>query len=187
MDGHECADVHVVASFRRSSVNCTHLPPPPCSDERAAIPPPDAETRETLVPVFHDESIFNTNEGQTWMWANEDPPILQPKTKGSGIMVSDFSDEHSGYLKLSDEEHSVAKRGDPNFQKRPELSLNMEPIGRAIGIRTKFMANIETAARIAEFNYPTDQYTIVWHFDQSSCHKAYVCTFPQTICGKVAM
>ena len=37
----------------------------------------------------------------------------------------------------------------------------MEQIGRA------------NAAKIAEFKYPAHQYTIAWHFDQSSCHKAY--------------
>ena len=67
------------------------MPPPP-SDERAATPPPDAEK---LVLLYHDKSIFNMNEGQTWMWAMEDAPILQPKTKSSGIMVSDFVDQFS--------------------------------------------------------------------------------------------
>ena len=27
----------------------THLPPPPCSDERAVTPPPDADTRKKLI------------------------------------------------------------------------------------------------------------------------------------------
>ena len=35
------------------------------------------------------------------------------------------------------------------------------------------MENIKNAAKIAEFKYPVHQYTIAWHFDQSSCHKAY--------------
>ena len=35
------------------------------------------------------------------------------------------------------------------------------------------MANVETAAWIAEFKYPAHRYTIVRYFDQSSCHKAY--------------
>ena len=85
----------------------THLPPPVCSDERAAIPPPDAESRKTLVLVYHDESIINTNEGQVWMWATEDVPILWPKTEGSGIMVSDFIEQHSIFLRLTDSEFDV--------------------------------------------------------------------------------
>ena len=91
VDGHERADV--VASRSQylkelNEVQASHLPPPPCSDEKAATAPPDAEARKTLVSVFHDESIFNTNEGQTWMWAAEGQPIIQPKTRGSGIMIS---------------------------------------------------------------------------------------------------
>ena len=64
--------------------------------------------RKKLVLIYHDESIFNTNEGQVWMWAGEDVPIIQPKTKGSGIMVSDFVAVHSGFLRLSDTEHDLA-------------------------------------------------------------------------------
>jgi len=100
VDGHEREDV--VKSREEflkklKELKESHLPPPPCSDERAATPPPDAETRK-LVLLYHNESIFNTNEGQTLMWATEDAPILQPKAKGSGIMVSDFVDQHSGFL-----------------------------------------------------------------------------------------
>ena len=32
-------------------------------------------------------------------------------------MVSDFIDEHSGYFRLSDEEHCLAKASDPEFPK----------------------------------------------------------------------
>ena len=54
--------------------------------------------------IYHNESIFNTNEGQTWMWREENRPAILPKTKGSGIMVSDFVEEHGEFLKLKDEE-----------------------------------------------------------------------------------
>lgn len=73
--------------------------------------------RKKLVLIYHDESIFNTNEGQVWMWAGEDAPIIQPKIKGSGIMVSDFVDVHSGFLQLLDTEHDLAKTTDPDFPK----------------------------------------------------------------------
>ena len=35
--------------------------------------------------------------------------MLKPKSKGSGIMVSDFINEHNGYLALSNEEHNRVK------------------------------------------------------------------------------
>ena len=36
------------------------------------------------------------------------------------------------------------------------------------------MMNIEVAERIAEFKYPSDKHTIMWLFDQGSCHWAFV-------------
>ncbi len=118
MDGHERDDV--VAHRREyltmmKTLHDTHLPPPPASDERAATPPPDAETRKKLVLVYHDESIFSTNEGQRWAWATGDDPVIQPKTKGAGIMVSDYIEEHDGFLKLSSSEAALAQACDPNF------------------------------------------------------------------------
>ena len=156
-----------------NELQASHLPPTPCSDEKSATPPPDAETRKTLVSIFHDESIFNTNEGQTWMWAAEGQPIIQPKTRGSGIMVSDFIDEHCGYLRLSDEEHSLAKASDPEFPKEARVRLEYGADRDGYWNSDRFMENIKNATRIAEFKYPAHQYTIAWHFDQSSCHKAY--------------
>lgn len=47
---------------------------------------------------YHDESIFNTNEGQKWAWATGDKPIIQPKTKEAGITVSDFIEHGGGFL-----------------------------------------------------------------------------------------
>ena len=92
-----------------SDLRSSHLPPPPCSDERAKTSPPDAETRKKLILIYHDESIFNVNDGQTWVWGNEDQPFIKPKTKGSGIMVSDFIDQYNGFLRLTDEEHAQAE------------------------------------------------------------------------------
>jgi len=37
----------------------------------------------------------------------------------------------------------------------------------------KFMENIEDAAKIVEFKYPSDKYTVVWLFNHSSCHWAF--------------
>jgi len=96
VDSHEREDVvksreEFLKKLKESKES--HLPPLPCGDERAATPPPDAEMRKKLMLLYHNESIFTTNEGQTWMWTTEDAPTLQPKTKGSGVMVSDFVDQ----------------------------------------------------------------------------------------------
>ena len=34
---------------------------------------------------------------------------MKPKSRGAGIMVSDFIDEHNGFLAFSDEEYERAK------------------------------------------------------------------------------
>ena len=117
VDGHEREDVVAYQKEFLSSLEDLrefHLPPPPPSDERPATPPPDAETRKKRVLIYHGESIFNTNEGQTWFWGTGDEPFIQPKTKGAGIMVSDFVDQH---LRLTDEEHRLACVSDADFPK----------------------------------------------------------------------
>ena len=118
VDGHEREDV--VKSREEflkqiTDLKKSHKPPPPCSDEMAPVPGPDAESQKQLVLIYHNESILHTNEGQTWMWATEDTPVIQPKTKGSGIMVSDFVYQHNGYLRLTDTEFAVGKTADPQM------------------------------------------------------------------------
>ena len=49
------------------------------------------------------------------MWRIDDNPAILPKTKGSGIMVSDFMEEHGGYLRLSEDEFDAAAEIDPEF------------------------------------------------------------------------
>lgn len=51
--------------------------------------------------------------------------ILQPKSKGAGIMVSVFIDEHHGYLKLMEDEYTRAT-GTPPGLKRGQLNLHSE-------------------------------------------------------------
>ena len=52
--------------------------------------------------------VFLTNEGQGWIWGTGDQPCIQHKTKGAGIMVSDFITQQEGYLALSSEECELA-------------------------------------------------------------------------------
>ena len=146
VDGHEREDV--VKSRREflqqiRHLKDTHLPPPPCSDERAGTPPADAENRKKLVLIYHDESIFNINEGQPWMWATEDTPIIQPKTKGSGVMVSDFVDQHRGFLQLSDEEHANISAEETDFPK--SACVLFEYVAEKEGYWTgnKFLNNVK--------------------------------------------
>ena len=176
VDGHEREDV--IKSRREflqqiRHLKDTHLPPPPCSDERAVTLPADAENRKKLVLIYHDESIFNINEGQPWMWATEDTPIIQPKTKGSGVMVSDFVEQHRGFLQLSDEEHANISAEEPEFPKSARVLFEYGAEKEGYWTGDKFMNNIKNAVKIAEHIYTPATHTIIWLFDQSSCHKAF--------------
>lgn len=64
----------------------SHNPPPPCPDDAPRVRDESDEDKKTLVLINHDQSIYNSNEGQTWMWAEEDHPAILPKTKGNGII-----------------------------------------------------------------------------------------------------
>ena len=41
---------------------------------------------------------------------------MKKKSKGAGIMVSDFIDEHNGFLALTDKEYQAAKVTNPNIR-----------------------------------------------------------------------
>lgn len=90
IDGHERDNVvHHRKSLLKTlgELRASHRPPPLCSDEPPRIRQEDDKEKEELVVIDYDESIFNTNEGQTWMRGEDDRPAIHPKTKGSGIMV----------------------------------------------------------------------------------------------------
>jgi len=66
---------------------------------------------------FHDESTFNANEDQHYQWGVKGQHMLWPKSKGAGIMVSDFVNEHNGYLALTDEEYQSALKKDKTIKR----------------------------------------------------------------------
>ena len=79
--------------------------------------PPDKVVNKTVL-IFHDESTFQANDEENWMWGEHGQCVLKPKSRGSGIMVSDFIDEHNGYLRLTDEEFSQSNNKVDGFKKR---------------------------------------------------------------------
>ena len=48
---------------------------------------PPQEVADKTIILFHDESIFQLNEDQPTPWAEKGTSVMQPKSKGSGIMV----------------------------------------------------------------------------------------------------
>ena len=123
--------------------------------------------------IYHDESIFNTNEGQTWMWGKEERPAILPKMKGSGTMMSDFIEEHGGYLTLTDDELARAKEHYPNITQHAQQLLEYSTEKEGYWTGDSFMAQVQNAADIAEFKNGNGRHTIIWLFDQRSCHRKF--------------
>ena len=51
------------------------------------------------------------------MWATDNTPVIQPKTKCAGVMVSDFIEQHHRFIQLTDNELRVATAQNPDFPK----------------------------------------------------------------------
>ena len=75
------------------------------------------DDRVAKTVFYHDKSTFQAKDDQVKYWGTKDMVFLRPKIKGSGLMVSDFVDERSGFLQLTDEEYERAKIVSPGIQK----------------------------------------------------------------------
>ena len=73
-------------------------------EARKALPSdihsPSPEVAEKTVVLFH-EWTFQSSEDQPTLWAEKGTTVMRPKSKGSGIMISDFIDERNCYLQLT--------------------------------------------------------------------------------------
>ncbi len=105
IDGHERADA------RTAYLRFVNLLNAPTDESRSAIPtdiePQTADKREKTVFLFHDESIFHSNDLK---WGIKGEKIMKGKSKGAGIMVSDFIHEKNVFLLLSETEYEEAKK-----------------------------------------------------------------------------
>ena len=50
-------------------------------------------------------------------------PAIFPKMKGSGVMVSDFVEEHECYLRLSDDQYKRTKAIDPSIAQSSQVAF----------------------------------------------------------------
>ena len=107
------------------------------------------------------------------MWGTEDKPAILPKTKGAGIMVIDFVDEYGGFLRLTTEQHAIARQDDASFPIEARQFLEYGGEWDGYWTNQKFMEQMAKAVKISDFKFDQGTHTIVWIFDQSSCHKAF--------------
>ena len=97
IDGHERPDVVEArsASLRRmvklGLLNSLNIP---TDDAQKAIPhdmePPTAKKCEKTIFFFHDESTFSASDDQNLKWGIKGEKIMKKKSKGAGIILSDF-------------------------------------------------------------------------------------------------
>ena len=96
-DGHEQHDVVQERNKfikTMAEIGFVHPDQAPTPEAANAFPKdvalPSTDQRNKTVIFFHDESTFNSNEDQRTQWGKKGEHVLKPKSKGSGIMVSDF-------------------------------------------------------------------------------------------------
>ena len=93
------------------------------------------------------------------------------KSRGCGIMVSDFISENLGYLQLTQEEYDEAKQSNPTIRKHACETLECGEGKEGYWTSEKFTTQIREAARITDVKYPREEgRRVVWIFDHSSCH-----------------
>ena len=98
---------------------------------------------------------------------------MKPKSKGAGIMVSDFIDEKHGFLALTQEEYDRAKVTDSSFWMHARVYLEYREAKGGYWNSERFTYQMKMVVRIAEVKYPkAEGWKRVWIFDHSSCHGA---------------
>lgn len=180
VDGHERQDVvDYRNSFLRKMAGIGFLNPlcAPTESAKNALPSDLEYSRpdllEKTVVLFHDETTFQSNEDQTTLWASKGTKCILPKSRGSGIMISDFISEKDGYLGLTDSEYEAAKQKKPNSKKYARQWLEYGEAKEGYWTSQRFLAQMKEAIEIANFKYPKeDGWRVVWIFDHSSCHAA---------------
>ena len=179
-DGHEREDVvKQREEFLKKMIEVGYIHPEqaPTPEAQRAFPNDaplaSSETREKAAVIFHDESTFNANDDQGTQWGVKGEGMLRPKSKGSGIMVSDFIDERNGFLALDQNEFEEAQKSDITITQQARETLEYGESREGYWTSEKFMLQMNNAVKIADIKYPREEgWNVVWVFDHSSCHTA---------------
>ena len=89
--------------------------------------------------------------------------MIRPKGQGRGIMVSDFIDEHNGYLALTDDELEEGRKMYANLKQTAKLKIGAEYQG--YWNSEKFLEKIIHAIKI---KYSSELHNVLRFFDHSS-------------------
>ena len=181
VDGHERLDVvDYCAKFLRKMVALGVLNErnAPTEEAKNALPndleSPSIEQIEKTIVLFHDESTFQSNDHEKKQWGTKDNHMLMPKSRGAGIMISDFISEQDGYLCLNEEEFAEGLSKFSNLKRFARASLEYGEHKDGYWTSDRFIDQIKRCAEIAECKYQKEKgYKVIWVFDHSSCHGAY--------------
>ena len=61
---------------------------------------------EKRTSLYFMTKQLSANDDEGLQWGKPDTQIIRPKSRGSGIMVSDFITDKDGYLCLTEEEYT---------------------------------------------------------------------------------
>ena len=142
-----------------------------------AVPPTLNQGEKEIITLFHDECCFHANEHKTSAWwvqiyhsllfvsldscrLAEGQTILQKKSHGRLIHVSDFINEKTGRLVVMDESGEIIKDA--------QKIIFPGSRGDAWWDTDQLLAQIKPAIEIFEEAHPGCQALFV--FDQSSAH-----------------
>jgi len=157
----------------------THIPPPACSDETlqsSSVPLPLLPSEQApwkLVLIFHDESTFHATEDQGWIWGEKGKMVIRPKGQDRGIMVSDFIDEHNGYLALTNDELEEGRKTYADLKQAARVKLKIGAEYEGYWNSENFLEQIAHAIKIAKIKYSSELHNVLWFFDHSSGHTAF--------------
>ena len=181
VDGHERSDVvEYRAQFLRKMIamgflNRENAPTP---EAKLALPEdldaPQADILAKTIVLFHDESTFQANDYERTQWGTNSDHMLVPKSRGAGIMISDFISEEDGYLSLTDEEFAAGRSKYPRLKQFARSSIEYGENRDGYWTSERFLEQLKYSVQIVECKYPCEQgYKVIWIFDHSSCHGAY--------------
>ena len=122
--------------------------------EAAACLPADLETPpanqiEKTIVIFHDESTFQSCDYERTQWGSKDDHMLVPKSRGAGIMVSDFITEKDGYLKLTDSEFAAVSVTEPGLVQSARATLEYGESKDGYWTSAKFMDQLKYTVKLA--------------------------------------
>jgi len=120
------------------------------------------EVTEKTLAYWHDESIFNANDGDRSFWGISGETCLISKGKGAGIMISDFIGDHCGWLQLSDSEKEKHPTQHPKAQRILEYNKS------GYNNNDDFLTDVKRAIDIHNIKYPNHK--AIFYFDNSKVH-----------------